>query len=300
MPLDIAASASSTSDMAASGGFDPEKIGLTGLEQLYSPITIRARSDPAANDPSGFEVPTTSPSGNDANGYFDKNHIGPTRTELDPYFSTVLTGNPTTFISECDYQMMMSNGNGTNGGDMNIRKLDRTTISAVNVAHFRGPMILSGWGFDLCDRPVPSFGDNPFQIDTALVNNRQSHKSGPIAFKWDMERKVWDMGHQMLHGVAIGGIRPAADPCNPTFFTIRVFRNNTPGGAPAEGLPDSITNCDLQETVTVTNRDPSLDVEASEGMIYVVCARVNYEWVPVWVGCPEPEDAPDELPECVC
>jgi len=300
MPLDVAGGSASGSDMAAAGGFNPNQTALSSNEQLFSPVTIRAYTDPAMDDPSGFEVPNTASFGNAADGAFDHNHIGPTRAELDPYFSVVVSGNPITFIEECDYQMMMSNGNGSKGGDANIRKLDRSTISAVNVTHFRGPMIMSGWGFDLGDRPVPSFGGDPFQFDASLVQNRALWKAGPIAFQWDMERKVWSMGHQLLHGVAIGGIRRAQNPCDPTYFNIRVFRNNEAGGRPAEGLPDSITNCDLEETVLVTNRDPSLSVEASEGMIYVVCARVNYEWVPLWVGCPEPEDAPDELPDCLC
>lgn len=305
MVLDVAGAFASGSDVAASAATNPSQAAISSTEQIFSPVTIRQGRAKQPNDPSGFEVPQTLPN---SNGTFSSNHIGPTRTELDPYFSTALTGNTVDHIKNVDYQMMMSNGNGQNGGDANIRKLDRSTINAVSVNHFRGPMIMSGWGFDLGDRPAPALSnDEPFRFDPETVNNRSVWKAGPIDFKWDIERKVWSMGHQMLHGVADGPINSPVDPCTPTFFNLKVFRNNhgeidhlNRGTAAA-----SVSNCDLSETVIVTNRDPSLQQDNYYGLVYVVCARINYEWVPIWVGCPDEEnervsELDGEPPACVC
>ena len=41
---------------------------------------------------------------------------------------------------------------------------------------------------------------------------------------------------------------------------------------------------ELKETVTITNRDPSLKVEAGDD-IYVMLVRINYEWRVVYISC---------------
>lgn len=289
MPIDVAVRTASASDLSASGGNEPSNFAITSWEQLYSPIVVRLNSPAKDQDISTFEIPISgSSSGPFGNGL----HVGPTRTELDPYFTNILDGNGSTFIQQCDYQMMMSNSTGDSGGDANIRKVKRDEIDTVVVNHHRGPMVLSGWGFDIADRPVPSFGGDPFTFDTALVNDRKSWKTGPIDLKWDFERKVWSGGHHMVCGVAVGAIEAPESPCKPKYFSIKVMRNNRPEGGSCSSC---ITNEDTQETVTITNRDPSLDAVEVESMIWVVAARINYEWIPVWVGCPDPVEDPDQI-----
>jgi hypothetical protein len=42
----------------------------------------------------------------------------------------------------------------------------------------------------------------------------------------------------------------------------------------------------------VRNRDPSLEQDWIENMVFVMAVRVNYEWLPLWVGCPTGEPCP--------
>ena len=56
----------------------------------------------------------------------------------------------------------------------------------------------------------------------------------------------------------------------------------------------------LGETITLRNRDNSLEQLATEFNadsgettdlnVYVIAMRINYEWRPLWVGCPDAED----------
>lgn len=64
----------------------------------------------------------------------------------------------------------------------------------------RGPMILTGWGFDTEGYPVPNAvsGDNPTNKSPYFLQNfgRKPHKwkTGPIDLRWDYGRGVWTAG----------------------------------------------------------------------------------------------------------
>lgn len=285
MAIDISGSVGILSDVAAAAGQFPNNYAVTGHEQLYSPVWVIAGGQNRNPNVSGFEVPT---SDSRSKGKFNSGHLGATRSELDPYFTTMLNGNPRSFIAECDYQVVMSNGN-----DLNIRKNNRSSITQVSVSHHRGPMIVSGWGTDLADRPVPYRG-NVFNMDPEFASNRGIWKSGPVALQWDRDRKVWSMGHHMICGVAQQAIVAPSTPCSPTFFRIKVFRDTNTVSPPNVKWPK-----DLKEECTITNRDPSLYQEYVKDLVWVVAARVNYEWIPVWVGCPE-QCPQGKCPEAPC
>jgi hypothetical protein len=44
---------------------------------------------------------------------------------------------------------------------------------------------------------------------------------------------------------------------------------------------------DLEEEITITNRDPTLELDIAEATtdLYVMAIRINYEWRPLWVSC---------------
>jgi hypothetical protein len=262
---------------------------------MFSPILIRKGAAAPGAIPS-FELPAGS---SKESGAFGNNQVGPTRNELDPYFSQIFGDDGSTWIKECDYQIMVNDGTPNEGsGDINIRKTDRN-ITNVSVTALRGPLIISGWGFDICDRPVPRAGGAAvFHFNEDVVNDRGTWKTGPVNLQWDDERKVWQGGPQILYGVAAGAIEAPVDPCQPTEFTVKVFRKgrDLPSGM-EPGKQGGIGSCDLGETITCKNRDPSLTQAAVAGMVFVVAVRINYEWIPIWVGCPE-GPAPDPLPTC--
>jgi hypothetical protein len=55
----------------------------------------------------------------------------------------------------------------------------------------RGPVIITGWGFDVDGNPVPGTGD-AFIED--YKQRMDQWKSGPLDVRWDEERKVWTAG----------------------------------------------------------------------------------------------------------
>ena len=295
MALQVTCAQVSVGDAAALYGANSNNTTISSMEQMFSPILIRKGAAAQGAIP-GFELPAGATK---ESGRFGNNQVGPTRNELDPYFSRIFGDDGSKWIEECDYQIMVNDGTPNEGsGDINIRKTDRS-ITNVSVTALRGPLILSGWGFDICDRPVPRAGAAAvFSFDEEVVNNRGKWKTGPVNLQWDEERKVWQGGPQILCGVVSGKIEAPVDPCQPTTFVVHVFRKgrDLPNGVPP-GKQGGIGSCDLGETIICVNRDPSLSQVAVQGMIFVVAVRINYEWIPIWVGCPD-GPSPDPLPTC--
>jgi hypothetical protein len=323
MGMDVSVEVGHLSDGAAMAGSETNDHTVNSMEQLYSPIEIRKlkKGPPVSTILSEFLTPTESVDASksrqnlladDEDGYFggsDSGQVGPTRNELDPYFSEILalSVDGSDWIANNDFQMMVNDGVATGGGkDLNIRKTEkREDISKVLVSAFRGPLILSGYGFDIADRPAPYVGhDDVFRFDPEVVDNRKIWKTGPINLQWDDERMVWQGGHQILCGVVVGEIKAPLSPCHPETFEVKVFRK---GNSDTE-FYNKISACELDTKITVTNRDPSLQQEAVKGMIFCVAVRINYEWIALWVGCPEgpapvcaeDDETPTEgYPECV-
>ncbi len=282
--MEVSSAMGAVGDLTGMAASNPANVCGNSLEQIFSPVQIVRDGSGGSSAGSGFgEVSTTGiSSGQNAGG-----HVGPTRAELDPYFSNLLND---AWISKCDYAIMRNNGNASIGGgeDINIRKTtNRSSISNVMATGLRGPLILSGWGYDIADRPVP--GDIR-GLDEETPGNRGSWKSGPVDLKWDEERKVWSGGAHIICGVVDGRIEAPTDPCNPKYFKMKVFR--------LEGGAGRLDACVLAETVTVTNRDSSLTEHESLGRTFCVCVRLNYEWIPIWVGCPEASSG-GSMPSCV-
>lgn len=295
MALQVTGSSTSVADGAALYGALPNNTTCNSQEQIFSPIIIR-KGAAGASLISGFESPAGS---SDESGAFGQNQVGPTRSELDPYFSNALGDDGSEWIKECDYQIMANDGKPNVGSrDINIRKTDRD-ISSVTAVAFRGPIIVSGWGYDVCDRPVPhkmeiaAGGNVSYHVfDEGLVGDRGLWKTGPVNLQWDEERKVWQGGAQIVCGVLKGAIKAPTDPCDPTDFVVKVMRKMVDGAVGGD-----LNSCVLGETITCKNRDPSLTQAAVKGMVFVVAVRVNYEWIPLWVGCPD-GPPPKKAPVC--
>jgi len=287
----------------------PGNTPVASLEQLYSPILVRRGLSKQAGDSiSAFEVPEDTEY---SSSTFGGDHIGPTREVLDPYFTTVLDGTNERFMKECDYHFAnwITNPENEEPLELNLKKTSRD-IDAALVPHFRGPLILSGWGFCHADLPAPkhfvgeqvpleSGGEGGpavgWVFDKGFANNRGTWLSGPVDLKWDYQRKVWGAGHQILVGVADEKIVAPCNPCEPTTFKMKVLRRTMPpeieSDIAAVENPD-LTNWYLAEELIVRNRDPSLEQDWIENMVFVMAVRVNYEWLPLWVGCPTGEPCP--------
>tara|TARA_R110002167_G_scaffold79900_2_gene220025 strand:+ start:5777 stop:6745 length:969 start_codon:yes stop_codon:yes gene_type:complete len=277
MGTDISGQVGDLSSIAGQVGEQPEDMAVSSTEQILSPIVIRKGGGTGVDF--AFQVPEGGEDETGPFGVLSGGFVGPTRSELDPYFSNFLGDSGGSWLAQSDFQMMKNDGVPAigEGEDLNIRKTEsRSDINGAAVVGLRGPLILSGFGTDIADRPVPRSSDSPFTLNQDAAGDRTMWKSGPVNLQWDDERKVWQGGAQIICGVVSGGISAPDSPCDPTTFIMKVFRKND----------SELSTCDLQETIRVKNRDPSLEEDAAENAIFCIAVRINYEWIPIWVGCP--------------
>jgi hypothetical protein len=308
MGIDISGGFGALSEAAAQFGAIPGNTFVNSMEQIFSPVLVKKEMD--ADTFTGLMEPWFSPS---ETGRFNRGElVGPSRRELDPYFTNVIDDKPETFFEENDYIIMSNDDKASidaNTADINIRKTARAA-TAVSGVGLRMPAILSGWGYDLADNPAPnpnqmlSEPDNE-KFEPDFQNDRSLWKSGPVDLKWDDERMVWSGGPHIVAGIVQGDVPAAISPCCPASFKVKVLRlgPSSPDFLNLEGRKveslRGISNCDVEETITVMNRDPSLYQMAQENMIFCIAIRLNYEWLPLWIGCPdEPCDGDGKQSDC--
>lgn len=245
------------------------------IEQILSPINIVKGN---GGSTPGFQPPFT---GGSETGAFS-GAVGPTVNELNPYFSRIFGDNGTNFITYNDYNVVVNDVAGNGTMDLNLKKNPyRSSITSVRTQAFRGPMILSGWGFDIADLPVPSVAGNKRQFDANLVNQRGYWKTGPVHLMWDDQRQVWCGGPQILCGVLKGPIT-SGSPKSPSLFPVKILRISST----ASNFVASYQSLDtgLGEQIMCVNRSKDFTFEPSQQdldqeNIFVVCARINYEWI---------------------
>ena len=278
---------------------------FNSLEQFLTPIQIQ-KNHPAAAALPGFRKPSI----NDETGSFGpEKAVGPTVHNLDPYFplDNYQGGDDgSKFFERNDFISVYSNATDSNGGpQLNLAAFkiadggDLKNINTVRINALRGPLIMSGWGYGSDDMPQPNNGNhwpNNQSFSPETAHNRTKWKTGPVHLMWDDERQVWHGGPRVVCGVVVGEIK-AGNICDPTEFKVKLLRN-TKNHAKGGNLTD-----DLGETITVKNRDPSLVQEKIENQIFCMAIKINYEWLPLWVGCPDTpacglEGQPD-VPICI-
>lgn len=242
-------------------------------DQKWSPVGTRAAKNVYEDGPY-----MTSPSG--ISGETGKFTVGvcPSSRDLDPYFSEAVFGSASDMIQSSDFVAVVNSSKGKSY-DLQVRKANKVaTIDEVRSVGLRGPLIVSGWGFDIANNPVPSDPNDITEFDSDSVIRRENWKTGPVNLMWDEERKIWSGGLEVITGVLNSDIQAATSPTEPSTFTIRVLRKTQRGkGADAQEV--------TSELVTVYNRDTSLSQVADDN-VFVMAMRVNYEWTPLWVGCP--------------
>lgn len=223
----------------------------SGFEQIYSPMTVKREGDKATK-----EQPL------------------PTKADLNPYFPPIKEDDNLYGVSEekakTDFQISLSNSE----KGLDLKDPDNESVTEIrSMAPLRGPLLLSGWGYTLTDAPTP--GENR-EFDEDAINNRNLWKSGPVHLSWDEEREVWSGGPQILEGILDSDITKPDSIAEPSEFTVKIYR---------KGYEDEWDH--HEEIITCYNRDMSLEVANKEDKIYIMLIRINYEWRPLWVGCPD-------------
>ena len=234
------------------------------MEQIFSPLSISKSGN--SNQP-GFR-PNVS-LGNDQ-GLFSQASVGPTIRELNPYFPLgVITGDSdgSVFFQQCDYNAVVMSP----ATDLSREKTNLAAVQEVRTKGLRTPVILSGWGFDLCDTPVPyePIGEKR-RFDPRLVNDRRYWKPGPLHVMWDEERQVWSGGPQIVVGEALTNSSSGSIDA-PEAFSVNLKRAGN----------STATLTEYGEMIVCKNRDPSLTIQVGQ---WVVAARINYEWIAIQAG----------------
>lgn len=245
-------------DQTSTQGLDPYPT-RTVNQRIFPSLQI----DPTAIYPSfekARQYNTTK------SGLFFNRNISPTSKDLDPYF----------FFSSNDFSCVLKDDR-QHSYDINLAK--DSAKYYVKTMGMRGPLILSGWGYDSAGLPVPSsgeLGNSAWYFADTVSKDRTKWKNGPVDLRWHKDRKVWVGGHDVLEGLLIEDLEIATDFNNPTTAKVRVYRT---AYNPANANQSLTTN---NEFITITNRDASLFAASGS---YVMAVEINYEWRPIWTEC---------------
>ena len=271
--------------------------------------------------------------GESQSGVFFQANVSPTSFDLDPYF--FFTEN-TVFQTGLDKQLKPVYGSGvaykndfqvvvkdgySDGADINIRKVPYN--NNVRTMGFRGPVVLSGWGYDVRGLPVPNASNETIQTgvytnpntgkETALYGldpsgqykfnpktpvRRNLWKSGPVDLRWHEERKVWVGGQEILEGYLLEDLTPdGVTNGAATIAKMSVLRNIGPSGLTGQDLmivpPSALYDTKGKQIGVVpakythefiTVTSRDPNLSASSGA-YIMVVDINYEWRPIYVGC---------------
>jgi hypothetical protein len=259
-------------------------------DQIFSPFGIRMFPNDGSQDIIPYmckaiqQGTAHQPGVFDSKGGFYEDYASPTAQDLDPYFFVTSTG------GKIDYGAFI---HGTaedmqKGGNMHAFNNDGkipSTSKEVRTFGLRGPLLLSGWGYDVVGYPVP--GDGAGHFNAGMAENRVNMKHGPVDLRWDEERQVWAGGLQFLEGTLTKPIKPAESPEEPDLTGRMMIRRKTVTERDKFEKPTEWEWVETGEEIGITNRDPSLSVDPDEAdyPIYVMVTRINYEWRIVYISC---------------
>ena len=132
----------------------------------------------------------------DTDGAVDnwKGDVRPVAYSLDPYFFPSVTD--FVAVNRNNYEWLSS------GNHLDLATEGGTLANSADVRTYglRGPLLLSGWGYDMAGMPVPGNLDGTFNPPEA-AQHRGSWKTGPVDLMWDDERQVWAGGFSFVEGV---------------------------------------------------------------------------------------------------
>lgn len=111
---------------------------------------------------------------------------------------------------------------------------------------FKLPMVGTGWGYDINDRPVPGNG-------TTFSNDYRKRsdlwKTGPIDLRWDPDRKVWTGGNTYTLAIVMSHsgtvLNKPGYVCRPCSNITNTF--NFPDGDPMGSGTGDVHVCNIQD-----------------------------------------------------
>lgn len=160
---------------------DYDKKAITSLDALFTPYATVDTSGNTNMPVMTYVLPT-------ATGV-----ISPTSSELFPWGS----GNPTHILSMGEHMSYSSMGHGSR--EMHMPEALSGQPPVVRAMGLKGPLWVTGWGFDTAGNPVPNeiptaSGAPNGNFDPEYLWNSRKWKSGPVDLRWSESRGVWEAG----------------------------------------------------------------------------------------------------------
>lgn len=294
----IETSMSKADDAAASTARNYNQSAGCSMEQIFSPINIPRTRDAGSPTPGFMPIAPSFEELGRFSGY-----INPTSNELDPYFPKIFGDDGGTFFENCDYIQVVSEPS----DDMNLRKNSyRKRVTSVRTQGLRTPLILSGWGFDVNNKPVPPFGAdtlaNQNKFNPALIDDRAYWKTGPLDVRWDDYRQVWTTRHEIAYGwlsddLTAFGVQEGLITEFPygTYSTRDLMARYTSSTSFVVKVADFQYAANDQTSDSVPNwtyTGQKITVQNLGHLTYpfvihpfnvpIICIKLGYQWVPLW------------------
>lgn len=180
--IDVVEIGTSTIDKAISAaGRDIDNIGMVSMDSLFCPYVIGMNWADHASLPH-WEEPVAG---------------AVTATDLNPFNPAMAMTSATVFYNTGPnlgiYNSVETLGEGDFCQFKNVNEND-LRLNSVKGVGLKTPIILTGWGYDTNDQPVPADTANPDIFASDAFRNPSLWKSGPLDVRWDDDRKVWTGG----------------------------------------------------------------------------------------------------------
>jgi hypothetical protein len=220
------------------------------------------------------------PSG--ASGKFNESNIYPTNCDLNPFFAG---------HGLHDVQAITRDNKLSEIKDINTRKGGYAKLEYRGFG-LRGPVIVTGWGYDVFRDPVPPansgvnlgfMGSGVAEFETFIpdhMRKAQQWKAGPLEMYWDDTRGVWATRWEMVECRLTQTLTAPRGLQEPTYAKANIV---------------DVDGYDTGEEILLENRDPSLEFDLGASThrdhAYCIAIKMNSEWRPIYIGC---ETAPPD------
>lgn len=141
----------------------------------------------------------------------------------------------------------------------------------------RGPLILTGWGFDLDGKPIPAKPGNKAAFADDWLTKPHDWKTGPLDVRWDNERGVWapPPSFKLLNAKCCECVGPATSKGG-WFQLVNEDDTYDKDGNNSEGV-DSGCNCDTDsEQVFAMNRTGKVVLPDAKVLLYYDTRKHKY------------------------
>jgi len=166
----------------SAAGRDIDNIGMVSMDSLFCPYVIGMNWSDHASLPH-WEEPVAGTV---------------TATDLNPFNPAMGMTSATVFYNSGPnlglYNSIETLGEGDFCQFKNVNE-NELRLNSVKGVGLKTPIILTGWGYDTNDKPVPADIADPDAFASDAFRNPSLWKSGPLDVRWDDDRKVWTGGN---------------------------------------------------------------------------------------------------------